>query len=803
VLNSGKNNHVNIFFIFLIVHLFMSDSIIFAQDHTGNSEIIVDLTKTPIGSVTASLLGVNNPMNDLPLRTQYNPVTGEFNQEFYNKVKSLGIKCFRFPGGNNSGSYNWKNGIGFQEDRPSGYNGSSGAYAPDYYIFGFMEFMDFIEKFGMCEPIICINFGTGTAIEAAAWVEFANSEPGSDPNGDGIDQAQIRADLGHPEPYNIRLWEIGNELGGQYKHMFSWHFGQMQTGGENYVKTVHNYIFGGSQWQYYEMETRKNGQRVVQMNDWTLTASKSNGSKNQIFYVKYPPVESDSLYLGVWRDSLTVEQWQEISDFEGQTGEAKVYTLDNQTGRIDFGDGSQGAIPPAGSEIRVIYKSTSKDGLIDFYEKMNAVDDDISIGVPFHDEIFYQKISNADFSELHFDFIVDHRYEPGRCEQLEKEHWQIMWTACYQETLMYKHRDTLDQWFNEKKKIGIWITEYNLVYHIHGRENSTNNPWYQGEQLDFFGRSLDNGLYIAGALMSYLRASQKVGLEVLNIHSLVPDSDAAIAGWPLTSLMGPDPHRYVNPSGYVYNFFSRSFDYRIIRPVLNNIPQYRFKPIEEREKSLKSTASQTDSVKIFYLDALITCSEKSDTLYLFVLNRASNIPEAGEKYHDITAEVIFQDCSHLSHITFFELNAENLWMINSNTFPENVFFSQMLEQPFTTSFSYTFPAHSLTVIMAVGESSVLNEDRITPASEMFILHQNYPNPFNTLTKIMYEITSFTHVNISVFDIEGRLVRTLVDEKKQRGSYSVNWDANNLSSGLYFYRLNTDTYSKICKALVLK
>ncbi len=781
----------------------MRGSVVLSQSVSSNPEIIVDLSSQPLGSVRSTLLGVNNPMTDLASRTEYNPATGEFSQKFYEAIQTLGIKCFRFPGGNCSGSYHWQNGIGPQEDRPSGFNGSTGASAPNYYTFGFMEFMDFMNKIGESESIICINFGTGTAVEAAAWVEFANNEPGSDPNADGIDQAQLRENLGHPQPYDIRLWEIGNELGGQYKHMFSWHFGQQQAGGEDYSKTVHNFVFGGSQWQYYEMETRQTGQRVVQMNDWTINASRSDGSENQVFNVKYPPVVGDSLYLGVWLDSLTVEQWQQTDDLGKHTGEAKVFTLDTLTGRIDFGEGSQGAIPPSGSEIRVIYKSVNKDGLIDFYEKMKSVDEDISIGVPFHDETFFQEMNNTGFSELPFDFIVDHRYETGRSEQLDKEHWQIMWTALKQENLMYQHRDNLDIWFDAQKKIGIGITEYNLVYHICGRDNHTNNPWYRGEQLDFFGRSLDNGLYVAGAFMSYLRSSQQVGLKVLNVHSLVPDNDEAIAGWPLTSLMGPNLHQYFNPSGYVYSLFSRSYGYTIIQPELKNIPQYRFKPVEGREKSIYSTTVQTDSVNLCYLDAVVTCSGKSDTVYLYVLNRASGLPESGEKHLDITTEIVFQNCSNLSRLRFFELNAENLWTINSNTFSENVTFTKISEQHFINSFSYTFPAHSFIVIMAVGGASNFCESRQTSLSDSFTLNQNYPNPFNTITTIKYGISSCTHVTITVFNLEGRLIKTLVDEDKQSGSYSVTWDSGKLSSGVYFYQLMTDKNSVIRKALVLK
>ncbi len=784
---------------FLVFILFLRVGVILSQAVSDKPRIMIDLSSPPLGSLHATLLGVNNPMTDLPLRTEYN--SGVFSNQFYEAAQKLGIKCFRFPGGNNSGSYHWQLGIGSPENRPPGFNGSTGASAPDYYAFGFREFMDFEEEIGGCKPVICINFGTGSAREASAWVEFANNYPGTDPNGDGIDQAQIRADWGHPQVYGIRLWEIGNELGGKYKHMFSWHFGQLEGGGENYSRTVTNYIFGGSQWQYYEMETRQAGQRVVKNNDWTPKACQSNGQKHQIFYVKYPPLAKDSLYLGVWQDTLTVDQWQLTDNLKKHTGTDKVFTLDTLTGRIDFGDGIQGAIPPAGSEIRVIYKSSHKDGLVDFYEMMKAVDNTINIGVPFHDETFFQEVKEAGFSELPFDFIVDHRYEPGRAEQLENEHWQLMWTAFNQETLMHQHRDNLDVWFQGKKKIKIGVTEYNLVYHLYGRESS-NNPWYQGDQLDYFGRSLDNGLYLAGAFMSYVRSAGQTGLEVLNVHALVPDSNEAVAGWPLTSLIGPYPHDYFNPSGLVYSLFSPSKGYFILQPEMNYIPQYRLKPPEGREKIL-SRVTATDSVNLSYLDALATCSEKGDTICLFVLNRASGLVEAKEEYSDITADIVFQNCSDLTNLKVFELNAENLWTINSHFNPEKVSTAFILEQTFTDSLVYTFPAHSLTMIMGTGTSSELRGDQQGQPSDSFVLYQNYPNPFNAVTTISYYIPSCTQVTISVFNVWGRQVTNPVNENQKRGSYSVIWNSDKLSSGLYFFQLKTDYGCIVRKALVLK
>jgi len=70
----------------------------------------------------------------------------------------------------------------------------------------------------------------------------------------------------------------------------------------------------------------------------------------------------------------------------------------------------------------------------------------------------------------------------------------------------------------------------------------------------------------------------------------------------------------------------------------------------------------------------------------------------------------------------------------------------------------------------------------------YVLNQNYPNPFNPSTKISYSIPNSDFVLLTIYNVRGRKVRTLVSEFKEAGTYSVNFDATRYSSGVYFYRL---------------
>jgi alpha-N-arabinofuranosidase len=120
------------------------------------------------------------------------------------------LPLLRWPGGNFVSSYHWQDGVGPIEKRPSHPNYAWGGIEPN--LFGTDEFIKFCRAVG-CDPMICINAGSGTPEEAAQWVEYCNGPAGS-PMG------KWRAANGHSEPYNVKYWEVGNELWGHWQ--FDW-----------------------------------------------------------------------------------------------------------------------------------------------------------------------------------------------------------------------------------------------------------------------------------------------------------------------------------------------------------------------------------------------------------------------------------------------------------------------------------------------------------------------------------------------------------------------------------------------------
>lgn len=97
----------------------------------------------------------------------------------------------------------------------------------------------------------------------------------------------------------------------------------------------------------------------------------------------------------------------------------------------------------------------------------------------------------------------------------------------------------------------------------------------------------------------------------------------------------------------------------------------------------------------------------------------------------------------------------------------------------------------------------LNSYVVIGVPSSFNLSQNYPNPFNPSTKINYELAVEGNVSIKIFDNLGREVSTLINEFKTAGYYTLDFNASNLSSGLYFYRMDAAGFSKIMKMTLVK
>ncbi|HOQ98377.1 MAG TPA: alpha-L-arabinofuranosidase C-terminal domain-containing protein [Anaerolineae bacterium] len=123
-------------------------------------------------------------------------------------VRALQPPLIRWPGGNFASAYHWQDGIGPRDGRPSRADVAWGALEPNDV--GTGEFMALCRELGAA-PYLCVNLGSGTPEEAAAWVEYCNGPEESV-------YGRLRAEHGHPEPYGVHYWGVGNETYGNWQH---------------------------------------------------------------------------------------------------------------------------------------------------------------------------------------------------------------------------------------------------------------------------------------------------------------------------------------------------------------------------------------------------------------------------------------------------------------------------------------------------------------------------------------------------------------------------------------------------------
>jgi alpha-L-arabinofuranosidase len=136
-----------------------------------------------------------------------------FRTDLLREVKELGVPITRYPGGNFVSGYNWLDGVGPKAGRPTVLERAWNSLETNQ--FGTNEFIDWCRMVGT-EPLLGMNFGTGTAEMAVAYVEYCNLDRGTK-------WSDLRRSHGYEQPHGVRYWCLGNEMDGP------WQIGQLQA----------------------------------------------------------------------------------------------------------------------------------------------------------------------------------------------------------------------------------------------------------------------------------------------------------------------------------------------------------------------------------------------------------------------------------------------------------------------------------------------------------------------------------------------------------------------------------------------
>lgn len=192
---------------------------LFAQTAT----ITINVNR-PIANIDPNIYGVfmepihfNGSRMGLPDSVEFNTLYGTvydpksplanedgFRKDYIDAGRELKLTNMRWPGGNFLMGYDWKDGIGPREQRPKRINLAWGGIDNNHV--GTDEWMKLNQAIGS-NNIVAVNLGLGSILDAAYWVEYCNYKGGTY-------YSDLRAKNGHPQPYNVKIWDLGNEVDG-------------------------------------------------------------------------------------------------------------------------------------------------------------------------------------------------------------------------------------------------------------------------------------------------------------------------------------------------------------------------------------------------------------------------------------------------------------------------------------------------------------------------------------------------------------------------------------------------------------
>ena len=491
---------------------------------SAKTKVLVD-AGTRIRRISRDVFGVNHrfPFNGYGM---WDSDRDEPYPEFLTAFEHGGFTSVRFPGGRVANTYHWKRAIGpLKERTPNASGGGQGQ--PLSSNFGPDEFGELLDKTGASGSIV-VNFATGDSQEAANWVEYMNAPVGTNPNGNTA-WAEVRAANGHPEPYSIRYWEVGNEMNSDKVY---WMGDKTPT-----AELAKKYAFGGS--------TAFHRDIVSSYADRGLPGATSDGTPNQVFFFQYPPVQP-----GTRRLFVDGRSWSTVPDLTAE-GKENVYEFDPDSGRIQFGNGHHGNIPARGSLIRSSYVSGPHDGFVDFYAAMKDVDPSIRVGTAVHTSEFLHEMG----AKNPYDFVVlhsyGHIYEP--IDTLTKIHDYTM-------QLPRDQGDELEQLEEEiasaagadrAREIDLVLSEYGLASGMKTGLDATSLPLS-------YGRSIDNAVYIALLLREWI----DTGVLVADKHSLIdidtrrPPGEYIRTNTAHAALIGPEPCFVTSAAARVFHIYT-------------------------------------------------------------------------------------------------------------------------------------------------------------------------------------------------------------------------------------------------------
>jgi alpha-N-arabinofuranosidase len=564
-------------------------------------------------------------------------------------TSAVGAGSLRFPGGITGQSYQWMRAVGPQAQRSANPVGPSGGPSPS--TVGPDEFGSLLDLTGAV-GVFDVDFATGTATEAADLVHYMTDPPGTST------WAQERATNGHPAPYDVPYWEVGNEeQTGDY-----WRSGAAVSvgtppAGANPCPTVATceYVYGGT--------TSFTNQRVVLAADRRSSAAASTGAAGQSFQVAYPPVVSGSATVQVGGAT-----WTPVSSLSSAGPTAEDYTLDLSTGTITFGDGVHGAIPPSGAVVTASYHSGPHDGFAQFYSAMKQANPAIQVCSSDTTQNFLDAMGTTQ----PYDCLQDHPYvgsgDISPSLPIDQYESQVMAVPDIEDAAVQTLQANADQ--DAGHHVPLVLTEYGQLI------DSTPDPL----EAPYFLNSLDEALVNASQLADWIQLGIPVADRQL-LDAELPAAAAVTAGLPgaapfasTGAITTPGPQTVVQPTGEYLALMEPLAGGNLLNATVSGNPE------------LAGGPSSGDLVAV--------SAATHAGVRLVVINRSPST--------DVSSAVAFAGVTGSGTATVTTLDGPSPLSDNTSQAPNTVSTSSSTATVTDGATAITFPAHSVSLVTLPG-----------------------------------------------------------------------------------------------------
>ncbi len=565
-------------------------------------------------------------------------------------TSAVGAGSLRFPGGITGQSYQWMRAIGPQAQRSANPVGPSGAPSPS--TVGPDEFGSLLDLTGAV-GVFDVDFANGTAAEAADLVHYMTDAQGTST------WAQERAGNGHPAPYDVPYWEVGNEE----QSADYWRSGTPVSigtppAGANPCPNVATceYVYGGT--------TAFTGQRVVLSADRRSSAAASTGGAGQSFLVAYPPVVPGSAAVEV--DGA---QWNLVPSLSGVGPSAHDYTLAPATGKITFGDGSNGAIPPSGAVVTASYQSGPHDGFAQFYSAMKQADPSIQVCSSDTTQSFLEAMGTTQ----PYDCLQDHPYVgSGNISPslpIDQYESQVMTVPDVEDAAVQTLQAETDQAAGHH--VPLVLTEYGQLI------DSTPDPL----DAPYFLNSLDEALVNASQLADWIQLGIPVADRQL-LDAELPAASAVTTGLPgaapfatTGAITTPGPQSVVQPTGEYLALMEPLAGGSLLDATVSGNP-------------MLATSGPSSG------DLAVVSAATPAGVQLVVINRSPSV--------DISSTVTFAGVTDSATATVSTLDGPSPLSDNSSGAPDTVSRSTSPATVTGGATTITFPAHSISLLTLRG-----------------------------------------------------------------------------------------------------